>query len=113
MSFYAYHGANQEERVLGQPFVVDLEVELNLSKPGRTDELKDTVSYTDLYRVVKEVMEGTPHNLLESLAEEIARGTLSSYAVEAVRVRVAKTRPPIKGATLSSAAVEIYRKRLR
>ena len=109
MQFYGYHGGSPEERSLGQPFQVDLEAELDLRLAGKSDNRDDTVSYTHLYRVVKEVMEQEPSNLLEALAEEIARRMLDSFPLEAVRVRVKKTKPPIKGAVISGAAVEIYR----
>ena len=84
---------------------------MDLSVAGKSDNRDDTVSYTHLYRIVKEVMEAEPRNLLESLAEEIARRALDSFPLQAVRVRVKKTRPPIKGAVLSGAAVEVYRTR--
>ncbi len=111
MQFYGYHGSSPEERSLGQPFQVDLEAELDLLDAGRSDEPEDTVSYTHLYRLVKEVLEGQQKNLLEALAEDIARRALDSFPIRAVKVRVTKTRPPIKGAVVSGAAVEIYRAR--
>jgi len=112
MQFYGYHGGSPEERSLGQPFQVDLEAELDLSVAGKSDNRNDTVSYTHLYRIVKEVMEAEPQNLLEALAEEIARRSLDSFPLlQGVRIRVKKTRPPIKGAVLSGAAVEVYRRR--
>ncbi len=114
MQFYGYHGGSPEERSLGQPFQVDLEAELDLSVAGKSDNRNDTVSYTHLYRIVKEVMEAEPQNLLEALAEEIARRSLDSFPLlQGVRIRVKKTRPPIKGAVLSGAAVEVYRRRQR
>lgn len=112
MTFYAYHGGSPEERALGQPFQVDLEAELDLSAAGKSDDLDETVSYTHLYRVVRDVIEGGPRNLLEALAEEIAGRTLDSFPIVAVMVRVRKTRPPIKGAVISGAAVEIHRRRV-
>ncbi len=111
MQFYAYHGRNPEERTLGQPFVVDLEAELDLRKAGRSDNIADTVSYTDLYRAVKAEMEGPTRNLLEAVAEAIASRILDTFPVQGVRVKVKKTRPPIKGGFLSGAAVEVYRTR--
>ena len=111
MLFYSYHGVTDEERSLGQTFQVDMEAELDLRAAGGSDDRADTVSYTHLYRVVREVMEQSPRNLLETLAEDIARRALDSFSLEAVRVRVKKTRPPIKGALLSGAAVEVYRTR--
>ena len=109
MQFYAYHGGSAEERSLGQPYQVDIEVEVDLAAAGRSDDLGDTVSYTHIYRVVKDVMEGGPRHMLEALAEEIASRSLSSFPISAVRVKVMKARPPIKGAVLSGAGVEVYR----
>ena len=111
MVFYGYHGVSAEERALGQRFVVDLDVETDLRRPGTTDELPDTVSYTQLYRTARSVLEGAPRKLLEAVAESVARGVLDSFPVNAVRVRVTKPSPPIKDAVLDAAAVEIYRRR--
>ena len=90
MTFYAYHGVNPEERELGQQFVVDLEVQLDLTVPGRSDALADTVSYTDLYREVKAVVEGQTYNLLEAVAEAVAQRILASFPISAVLARVKK-----------------------
>lgn len=112
LQFYGFHGVNPEERSLGQPFVVDLEAELDLSVPAASDRLDDTVSYTQLYRAVKAVMEGEPRNLLESAAGAIAGLVLEQHPqIGAVRVRVQKPRPPIRGSVIGAAAVEIYRSR--
>ncbi len=109
MQFYGFHGVNPEERTLGQSYVVDMEVELDLRPAGRSDDLEDTVSYTQLYRVAKGVMEGQPKSLLEAAAETIAQQTLDQFPVTAVRVRVRKPRPPIRGSSIDHAAVEVYR----
>ena len=109
MEFYGFHGANPEERALGQPYVVDLEVELDLRRPGGSDRLEDTVSYSHLYRTVKLVMEGESKNLLEAAAQTIADRVLTEFPVRAVRVRVKKPHPPIRGSAIDNAAVEIYR----
>ena len=112
MQFYGFHGVNPEERRLGQSFIVDLTAELDLESAGASDNLADTVSYTHLYRAVRDVMEGEPYNLLEAAARNIADAVLSHQAlISAVRVRVSKPRPPIKGSVIESAAVEIYRER--
>ena len=109
MIFYGYHGVSPEERSVGQRFSVDLEVGTDLRRPGGSDDIGDTVSYTHLYREVSEVMEGPPCNLLEALAERIAERVLGRFPVTSVRVRVGKPSPPIKGATLGVASVEISR----
>ncbi len=111
MQFFGFHGNNPEERELGQPFLVDLEVEADLSAAVRSDSLDDTINYAALYRAVKGVMEGPPRNLLEAVAQDIADAVLGGFAVEAVRVQVRKTQPPIRDARLGSAGVEIVRRR--
>jgi dihydroneopterin aldolase len=111
MQFYGFHGANAEERALGQPYLVDLSVELDLHHPGETDRLEDTVSYTRLYRAVQAVLEGEAKNLLEAIAQAVANRVLAEFPVVAVQVRVKKPRPPIKGSVIDHAAVEIYRTR--
>lgn len=112
MQFYGFHGVNAEERALGQPFEVDLEAELDLGPAGTSDNLADTVSYTHLYRVVRDVMEGEPYHLLEAAATKIVESVfIQQQPVAAIRVRVSKPRPPIKGSVIESAAVELYRRR--
>jgi len=111
MQFYGFHGVNVEERSLGQSYVVDLAVEIDLGVPGRSDRLEDTVSYTHLYRLVQKVLEGESKNLLEATAEAVAGRILEEFPVDAVQVRVKKPRPPIKGSFVENAVVEIYRVR--
>ena len=111
MQFYGYHGVNTEEKALGQPYVVDLSAELDLSRPGITDHLADTVSYTHIYRQVKQVVEGESKNLLEALAGGVSRQVLDSFPVESVQVTVKKPLPPVKGSVIEYAAVEIVRRR--
>ncbi len=111
MQFYAYHGVNPEERVLGQRYVVDLSVDLDLRRAGETDRLEDTVSYSHIYRTVRAVMEGEPRNLLESAAEAIADRVLAGFPVQSVSVTVKKPNPPVRGSSIEIAAVQIHRTR--
>jgi dihydroneopterin aldolase len=111
MVFYGYHGVLPEEKTLGQRFVVDLEVEADLHTAGISDTLSDAINYAEAYQTVKEIMEGPPKNLLESVAENVAQRVLSRFAITAVRVRVTKPSPPIPGAVMSGATIEVYRKR--
>ena len=108
---YGYHGRSQAEKEVGQRFMVDIEVERDLEAAGASDSIDDTVSYTDIYRVVKDVVEGPSHDLLESVAHAISLKVLDRFDVDSVRVKVKKPSPPIKGAVLAGAAVEIYRRK--
>ena len=109
MTFYGFHGVNLAEKELGQRFVVDLDIFTDLARAGRTDDLGDTVDYSEVYRGIEDVVEGPSHNLLESVAAAIADRALAHPGVEAVRVRLRKPEVPMKGSVLTHAAVEIYR----
>jgi len=111
MVFYGYHGVNPEERELGQRFVVDLELEKDLSAAGLSDDLTQTVNYASAYKLAREVVEGQPCNLIETVAERLATALLSHLSIDGVRVRVRKPWAPVKGSVLDSVAVEIVRKR--
>ncbi len=96
LTFQACHGALPHERTIAQEFRVDIALELPLQKAGASDRLKDTVNYAEVTDLVASIMDGPSHNLLESLAEEIAQQILTRYAVPAVRVTVRKMAPPLK-----------------
>jgi dihydroneopterin aldolase len=110
MRFYAYHGVNPEERALGQRFLVDVVMALDLRRPGQSDDLADTVSYSDVYKVVRGIVEGEPRNLIEAVAEEIAAAILTGFPpVARVTVTVRKPEVPMKGSLLDAAGVRITR----
>jgi dihydroneopterin aldolase len=110
MVFYGLHGVDPAEKSLGQRFVVDVEIARDLRRPGQTDDVHDTINYADVYRFARNVLEGPSKNLLEALAEEIARRIAEYWAgIEEIRVRVRKPQAPIKGSVLRAAAVEIVR----
>ena len=111
MRFYGFHGVNPEERVLGQEYLVDLAVEMDLVIAGTSDHLEDTVSYAQIYRAVRDVMEGEPRNLLEAAAQSIADRVLYEFPIDSVSVRVKKPHPPIRGSVIENATVEITRRR--
>jgi dihydroneopterin aldolase len=110
MIFYGHHGVDPAEQALGQRFVVDVELVRDLRKPGRSDELADTINYAQVYRLVRAVVDGSPKRLIEAVAEAIARRIAESCpGLEAIRVCVRKPEVPIKGSVLAAAAVEIER----
>ena len=109
MSFQGRHGVRPSEREQTQEFKVDLEVDCDLSEPGRTDQLGDTIDYSKLRAIAKEVVQGESVNLLETLATRIAERTLKVRGVKAVSVRVAKR--PASMLPMEAAAVHINRTR--
>ena len=111
MVFYGFHGESSAEQEVGQRFVVDLEAHRDLRPPGLSDELADTVSYSRLFKLAKEVLEGPSRKLLENVAETLAGRVLAECDVDSVRIKVMKPEVPVKGSVLAYAAVEIVRER--
>jgi 7,8-dihydroneopterin aldolase/epimerase/oxygenase len=112
MIFHGRHGTLPAERDLGQPFVVDIELRLDLQPAGLSDDLTQTVDYSEVHRQAKEIVEGPPVSLTETLAERIAGTVLEGYpTVEAVRVKVAKPNVRLDGTVLTGSAVKILRRR--
>ena len=112
MRFYAYHGVNPEERTKGQRFRVDVRIAADLSEAGRTDDLTRTVNYSLVYTRVREIVEGTPRDLIEAVAEEIAATILAEFAMAGrVTVTVRKPEVAIRGSILDAAGVTVVRGR--
>jgi 7,8-dihydroneopterin aldolase/epimerase/oxygenase len=108
LRFHGRHGVFPEEAVLGQPFLVDVELRLDLAPAGRSDDLARSVDYGEVYRQVGELVGGPPFKLIESLAEAIAARLLRP-PVREVLVRVHKPQAPIPG-TFADVFVEIVRR---
>lgn len=112
MVFYGFHGVHAEERHLGQRFIVDMEAVCDLEPAARADDLNQTISYSDLYQVTREIVEGEPRQLIESVAVEIATAVLSRFnVVEQVTVTVRKPGAPVKGSVLDNVGVRVQRQR--
>ena len=112
MVFHGRHGTLHAEQELGQPFVVSVELRLDLRPAGTTDDLTKTVDYSEVHRMAREIVEGPPVQLTETLAERIAAGTLDEHPmVETVRVKVAKPHVRLEDTVLADSAVEVLRRR--
>lgn len=109
MSFRGRHGARAGEQDVAQEFRVDLEVECDIETAAKSDDLSDTIDYTKLRSIAREVIEGPSHKLLETLTLRIAEQTLQVPGVASVSVRVAKR--PAGMQPIDSAAVHIKRTR--
>lgn len=97
---FGHHGYLEEERRLGQRFLVDLRVEV-AETATESDRIEETVDYRGLARLVQEVFAGPELLLLERLAGTVADGILERFpTVERVRVRVRKPdvvlEPPVE-----------------
>ncbi len=84
------HGVHDAERVLGQRFVVDIDMVLADDRASHTDDLAHTVDYALISDEVAGIVSGEPVALLERLCRMIADRVLAEPIVQAVTVTVAK-----------------------
>jgi len=110
ISLYGHHGVTAAEQELGRRLLVEVDLALDLSRAGNSDDLADTVDYGQVYALVAEVNSSRRFCLLEAFAEEIARRLLAAFPVEEVKVRVRKPDPPV-GGVVEEVEVEIARRR--
>ncbi len=107
------HGVLAEEHKRAQPFVVDVDIDADLSSAGRSDALADTVDYGAVATAIAgEVAGGAHAELLEHLAERIATTVfaVAGPGATAVSITVRKLRPPVP-VDLLTAGVTITRTR--
>ena len=107
---YGYHGVLPEERANGQPFVVDLQVHMDISSAAAGDDLAQAVDYSVLANEVVDIIQGEPLNLIETVAVRIADQVLAHSRVVSVRVTVHKPRAPV-GVPVADVAVTVERAR--
>jgi dihydroneopterin aldolase len=110
LAFFGRHGCIPAERELGQKFLVDIELECDLTEAGESDKLADTIDYVAIYEGARDVMEGEPALLLESLARRIADFALEDERVQSAWVRIRKPHVALP-IPLESLGVEVTRER--
>jgi dihydroneopterin aldolase len=102
MTFFSFHGVTEQERKVGNTFVVDLKIGGDYSVACKSDNIDDAINYASIYEEVKKVME-TPCNLLEHLAEKICISLKNKFLqILSIEIKVTKINPPIEGQTESA-----------
>jgi dihydroneopterin aldolase len=106
MEFYAFHGHYREEQIVGSHFMVDVEIETDTDRAGKSDELADTLNYQTAYTIVRREMEITS-NLLEHIATRILNALYEELnGIRKATVRVSKMNP-VMGGRIGRVSVEI------
>ncbi|MGV8830957.1 MAG: dihydroneopterin aldolase [Devosia sp.] len=112
LGFYGYHGVFAEEAKLGQRFFIDIELGTDLAAAGASDRLSDSISYADIYDVVKASFETRRMKLLEAVANNIVEDLFKSFpTISWIILRLRKPEAPI-AMVRGEAAIEIHRQRI-
>ena len=107
LKIYAYHGVLPQENLVGAYYYIDLKLKTDFTHAAETDELEGTVSYADIFAVVKEEMAITS-KLLEHVCQRIASRIFKDFpTIEAINIRLSKENPPM-GACAKSVGVEAH-----
>lgn len=109
MEFFAFHGLYPEEKINGNNFLVDVEVETDFTEAALNDEISGTFDYEQIYAIVETEMK-IPSKLLENVAGRILV-KLEAHPATAFNIKIAisKMNPPLNGKTGKS-IVEISSK---
>ncbi|MDD6209680.1 MAG: dihydroneopterin aldolase [Bacteroidales bacterium] len=106
MRFFARHGVDNQERIIGNWFVVDLEISTDFTKAMLDDDLGNTISYAGLFNLIKEEM-AFPSALLEHVGGRIVKRLVNDYSsITELQLKIAKQIPPI-GADIKESAILI------
>lgn len=111
MVFYGFHGVYDEERRLGQRFIVTAKLYTNDSRDAAIKHLEDTIDYTLVYAKIKEIIETHQFQLLEACANHIADLLFEDFPLLVkLKLKIEKPSVPIQG-SLRSVEVNLKRKR--
>jgi dihydroneopterin aldolase len=108
---HAHHGVMEHESKVGQRFVLDLELSIDLEAAARSDKLVDTVSYSSIVESASRAFTAQSYRLVETAADAVADALLTGFArVASVRVTVRKPHAPI-AAIFADVGVTLVRRR--
>ncbi len=111
MEFYAYHGHFREEQVVGNKFIVDLQIGTDTDKAAKSDNLKDALDYQKVYELVSTEMSKKSF-LLENIAGRIKERMLSDFPqISYLKLKVSKVNPPLGGKVQKVSVVLEYGKK--
>ncbi|MDR3118674.1 MAG: dihydroneopterin aldolase [Mediterranea sp.] len=107
ISIYAYHGVSPQETKVGNTFLLDLKLKVDLRQAIESDDLSLTVSYADVYRSVSEEM-AIHSKLIEHVAGRIVCRLFAEYpTIKAIDIKLSKQNPPM-GADITAAGIELH-----
>lgn len=111
VEIFGNHGVFKEEKVLGQKFILSLELTLDFTAAAKNGDLSKSVHYGELCHKVEKIFQEKSYDLIETVVYKVAYYILNEYKmVQEVKVLLKKPWAPI-GRHLEYAAVEAIVKR--
>lgn len=111
LKIFGNHGVHDFEKINGQNFYIDTIVNTHKLSGYESDDLRETISYSDIIKVIKKAVIEKSYNLIEKVAEKISENIFSSFKeVISLEVTVKKPQAPIKE-EVEYVAVKINRTR--
>ena len=108
---HAHHGVGDDEGRIGQQFLLDLALELELAAAAHSDKLADTISYADIIEVASVAFRAQRFRLVEAAGGAVADALLAAYPrVRRLTVTVYKPHAPI-AAVFANVGVTLVRSR--
>ncbi len=96
LTCYAHHGVLPHETEHGQAFTVDITCWVDFAEAAADDDLTKTINYAELAQLAYDVAAGTPRQLIETVATEIADTAMERFSpLHAIEVTVHKPHAPI------------------
>ena len=97
IKIYAYHGVLPEEAIIGNHYVVNLEVHSDLEKASQSDDLNDTINYAEINEIIHQEME-IRSQLLEHVIGRIINKIENQFPkITFIKIKLTKTIPPMRG----------------
>ena len=107
LRFHAYIGVGEQERQVGNDYVLDLRLGYPFADAMLSDEVADTLNYAEVFGAVSEIMQ-KPAKLLETAAGTIAHELFRRFPkTESIDLKLVKLNPPM-GADCNGAGVELH-----
>ena len=88
--FSVHLGVTKLERTKVQTILIDLELCTDLTRPGHSDTLTDTINYSQIHAAIFEHLKTHSFNLVEALAEQLAALLLKNFPLTQIRIRIKK-----------------------
>lgn len=97
MEFHAFHGVLEHEKQLGNRFLVTVEMDVDTTEAGRTDDLNDTLNYQLVYDAISEEMR-IPSELIEHISQRIINKLKNEFPqIQKLKLKLSKLSPPLGG----------------